>query len=94
MKVEDGTPYRPSNGTEGSCFHAEFCDKCIHESEDDPCMILARTMAFGIDDEEYPEEWIYEDGSPTCTAFRHESEGEPEPTFNDPNQKSIFEAEI
>lgn len=29
-----------SNGTEGECYYAEYCAKCIHESPDDGgCMV-------------------------------------------------------
>jgi hypothetical protein len=35
----------------------------------------AMSMAFEIDDPEYPEEWVYdEDGRPKCTAFKGKSE--------------------
>ena len=66
-----GKPYRPSNGTEGEMFQEQFCHRCRRDQdEDDPCTILTETMAFSIDDAEYPTEWVYDkDGTPCCTAF-------------------------
>lgn len=69
-------PYRPSNGTEGDCFYAQWCRHCIH---DDPatqklCDILGRTYFLTETDPDYPREWIYgEDGNPCCTAFNAEN---------------------
>ena len=70
--------YRPANGSEGMRFMARFCDRCAKEEYDERhpekgCRILAATMAFDVDDEEYPDEWTYDqDGKPTCTAFEAE----------------------
>lgn len=66
--------YRPSNGTEGEGFIACFCERCTKDNfpdENKPwCQILADTLAFDINDENYPKEWIWGmDGNPTCTAF-------------------------
>lgn len=65
--------YRPSNGTEGDIFRADWCDKCAKDANGD-CLILARTMAFDVDDEKYPVEWRrradathYPDAE--CTAY-------------------------
>lgn len=71
MSADPIRPYRPSNGTDGECFMAKWCDRCKHDAtEDDPCMILGATMAFSIDDKEYPKEWITGSGKgPRCTAF-------------------------
>lgn len=78
MNVEDGTPYRPSNGTEGMGFTECYCSNCIHEKfmhtqnhDDKKCDILSRSFLFELGDEEYPEEWVYIDGKPTCTAYQH-----------------------
>lgn len=60
--------YRPSNGTEGSCFHEAFCFKCERDKNED-CDILARTFAFSIKDKEYPVEWVTDRDGPRCTAF-------------------------
>ncbi len=61
--------YRPSNGTEGDCFRAQWCDKCAKDANHD-CRILARTMAYSVTDKEYPSEWIYDaEDNPICTAF-------------------------
>ena len=65
--------YRPSNGSEGECFMAEWCSCCEHEwySEEEGCDILGNTMAFDIDDPNYPNEWRYNsEGKPICTAFQ------------------------
>lgn len=66
--------YRPSNGTEGMLFMSNFCDNCKHMPIDpdapDQCEIQLYAMAFGINKPEYPKEWIYKDGEPTCTAFK------------------------
>lgn len=68
-RAEAGSPYRPSNGTEGACFHEALCFKCERDKNED-CDILARTFAFNIGDKEYPAEWVHDDrGRPTCTAF-------------------------
>lgn len=84
--------YRPSNGTEGMIFQSQFCDRCKRDAEFQKtqvggCGILARTLGYGIDDPEYPEEWIWnpdkclENGlefgtefSPRCTAFEATAE--------------------
>ena len=63
-----GKPYRPSNGTEGEMFMAEFCDRC--SKCDVGCQIIVASMAFEKDDPEYPKEWVFDsEGCPTCTAF-------------------------
>jgi len=50
-----------------------WCVKGIHDDyeKDKFCEILRNTMAFDVDDPEYPREWIYdESGKPCCTAFK------------------------
>ena len=73
---EDGTPYQPSNGTEGEGFTEGLCAHCKRDrafrrnpDAEEGCDILSRTMAFSIGDAEYPKEWIWKGGEPTCTAF-------------------------
>lgn len=66
--------YRPSNGDEGMSFMARFCDRCerdraFQDGTGDSCPIAAATMVFGVNDPEYPCEWIEEDDGPRCTAF-------------------------
>lgn len=68
--------YRPSNGTEGDCFQAAWCEKCERDREYQEsnggkpgCEILARTMACDVDDPRYPIEWIVDADGPKCTAF-------------------------
>jgi len=65
-------PYRPANGTEGMDFMARWCERCIHDDYEKLkfCQILGATLAFYMNDPEYPREWIYdESGKPCCTAF-------------------------
>jgi hypothetical protein len=75
IKSLAGKSYRPSNGTEGDIFRARFCDRCTKDNftDENPsggCEILMNCLCYGIDDEEYPEEWVYNsEGSPVCTAF-------------------------
>jgi hypothetical protein len=69
MPHEIGDKYRPSNGSEGECFMAEFCERCSKDSEKRPCGILGRTMAFDVEDPQYPKEWQYQANGPICTAF-------------------------
>ena len=77
---------------------ADFCEHCrydgfLHGLEDKSCEILLRSLAFEIEDEKYPVEWIYdENGNPTCTKYKYHNwaEGKPEPEYNDPNQEEMF----
>lgn len=72
-------PFRPSNGDHGDWFQSEFCERCINDAAvnrggDDPdwssgCQILARALACGIQDADYPKEWVRIDGEAQCTAF-------------------------
>ena len=70
-----GTPgkrYRPSNGTEGMMFEAEFCDQCNFgpRNQDDPgCPIFF--LYFMDDEDNLPcNAWRYDsEGLPTCVAF-------------------------
>ncbi len=87
-----GTPYKPSNGTEGMSFIESFCDRCEKDrlyreacERGNPdgavgCDILARTMLYDIGDEQYPPEFTHgQDGWPTCTAFESEKAPGTEP---------------
>jgi hypothetical protein len=81
--------YRPSNGTEGMIFEDRFCERCKREAkfrrtEDgaDGCPILMKVMAYDVDDEKYPTEWVVNLHDPVgstarCTAFQ----------FDDPNRR-------
>lgn len=66
-------PYRPSNGTEGMYFMEEHCFQCIHENPDPykkpKCHIMTLSMAYDLNDPEYPKEWCYVDDKPTCTKW-------------------------
>jgi hypothetical protein len=71
-----GKPYRPSNGTEGEYFEAQFCDRCkkMRKSPEasTQCGIYLRVSAYDIKDKKYPKQWRYApDGSgPECTSFK------------------------
>ncbi len=93
--------YRPSNGTEGMGFIETYCANCIHENPNPElkpnCDILSRTMWYGVNDKEYPTEWVYnEDNKPCCTEFKKwdwGNDGDPNdrdnpkaPVPDDPNQ--------
>jgi len=70
-------PYRPSNGSEGDWFQGVFCEKCIFDDYENDiyCDILGDSMAFNIDDKEYPKEWVYDNsGRPICTKFEENKE--------------------
>lgn len=69
--MSDHKPYRPSNGTEGDIFTARFCAKCTKREPvgSGPCKIEMYAMVCYVNDPDYPKEWRYVDGKPTCTAF-------------------------
>lgn len=71
LKARSGEPWRPSNGTEGDIFMAQWCERCaLADYDGDGCMIQLRALAHSIGDPEYPPEWqIGPDGQPCCTAF-------------------------
>ncbi len=74
--------YRPSNGTEGMIFIAQFCETCVNEefmhTQDDKsvkCGILSLTYICNLDHPKYPSEWTYDqDGKPTCTRYKWRDE--------------------
>lgn len=71
--------YRPGNGGEGEAFMALWCDKCTLDDGMDGgkiCEIIGRAMAFSINEEGYPDEWIKGKDGPECTAF--DSDGKPQ----------------
>jgi hypothetical protein len=72
-------PYRPSNGTEGEFFMAEWCEQCALSDYDGyGCAIQLRSLSLSIDDPEYPVEWcLTNGGAPQCTAFSEELPPEP-----------------
>jgi len=70
--------YRPSNGTEGEFFMADWCDRCdrdraFRDGTSDSCPIAAATMWADVNSPDYPREWICDaegwPGNPRCTAF-------------------------
>lgn len=89
--------YRPSNGTEGMWFEENHCQQCIHEHipSEKYCDIVTLVMGYYITDPEYPTEWRYVDGKPTCTKWQKwdwgnddddRNEPPPPPEPEDPNQ--------
>lgn len=92
--------YRPSNGTEGIAFIENWCGNCARSggpgkpddtgSELMGCSITGRTMAFDIEEPEYPTEWQRTDDGPTCTAFVHIGDAVPPPRC--PNTLDMFAA--
>lgn len=68
--------YRPSNGTEGELFRAQFCDRCKREKGAYVrCSILGDTLFLDVDDPDYPAEWTFDaEGKPVCTAFEGEGD--------------------
>jgi hypothetical protein len=86
--------YRPSNGSEGECFVADWCGTCerdhgmlkglpLEECDDNRvCEIIGKTYLYNVDDPEYPAEWTYDkNGAPCCTAYVEE--GKPVPVKDD-----------
>jgi hypothetical protein len=75
-------PYRPSNGTEGDMFMANWCERCTKDRarrrsvDHAGCRILSYMMAFHIEDPEFPKQIVrtadvpYIESDPRCTAFR------------------------
>lgn len=71
----DGTPYMPSNGTEGEIFMGRWCEQCSKDRFDeggDSCDIMLLALSG-----EQPEWWCYQAGLPACKAFE-EKRDEPE----------------
>jgi len=71
LKDHAGEKYRPANGTEGEIFIDRQCSQCQKNMDGTKlCDIIADTMLFNVDEDEYPSEWVYgADGQPCCTAF-------------------------
>lgn len=65
--------YQPSNATDGDIFMSRFCYRCSKMPHDrdakNQCFIVLSTMAWSVDDPEYPKQWRYIDDKPVCTAF-------------------------
>jgi len=91
-----GRKYRPSNGTEGECFHESYCYQCIHErwvhrqnenKDEDKCDIWNRALLHEPNEEEYPVEWTYKNGTPVCTSFEKFDWGNDDNGYNEPPPK-------
>ena len=76
--VETIELYQPLSVTEGDIFMSAYCYRCVkypHDSDaKSQCMIVMRSMAWSTDDKEYPRQWRYINGEPTCTAFKSREE--------------------
>lgn len=64
--------YRPSNGTDGSFFEAEFCERCSKEDLETEtfCKIHSDALLYLETEKDYPKEWIEDEKGPRCTAFK------------------------
>lgn len=93
MTISSGTyrPYRPSNGTEGDLFMAEWCQQCaLADYDGTGCTIQLRALAHDIYDPEYPAEWNFTIGGyPQCSAFA----GDPPPEPRCDKTPDMFPAE-
>jgi hypothetical protein len=90
-------PFRPSNGSHRDSFMAGFCfNQCVHfrPEHGPPCAILGRVLAYDIDDDEYPREWVREDdgSNARCTAFQLPTDPDQPPVTPRCNEtKDLFE---
>lgn len=60
--------YRPSCGSEGADFISSWCCGCERDKNED-CQIVADTFMYDTDEPEYPQQWVYGDKGPECTAW-------------------------
>jgi hypothetical protein len=57
----------------------QFCYRCARDETrdiDGGCDIIMASMVYGLDDPEYPPEWVQDDDGARCTAFEG-SHGQP-----------------
>jgi hypothetical protein len=64
--------YKPSSGIDGDLFIGIYCDNCVN---DDPandlyCEILVEATFYGIENKNYPDALVYENGKPKCMKFK------------------------
>jgi hypothetical protein len=65
-----GSPYRPSNGSEGDYFQENHCSTCHHNDDDNGCPIFNGSLMRDIGEPGYPSQWVHgEDGWGKCLAF-------------------------
>jgi hypothetical protein len=102
--MRNNEPYQPSNGTEGMGFEELHCYQCLNcdpnPEGEKQCDIWMRAVFYNPSDPEYPKEWIYKDGKPTCTSWVKwdwGNDGDPNdpnnpkaPIIPDPNQLDLF----
>lgn len=74
-----------------------WCSRCQRDAahrqdphKDDGCRILADSLAFSIDEEGYPKEWVEDDSGARCTAFVEDGAEIP---YRCPNTIDMFEKE-
>lgn len=60
-QIPNGSPYCPSNGSEGDWFCGGWCEQC---SKLNSCPLPIRSMAG-----DQPAEWVYWDQKPICLAW-------------------------
>ena len=91
----DGTPYRPSNGTDGMIFEEGWCAKCaglvhVPAAENDPTCKDCPYLSASFWDVDPPRQvWVWRDGKPTCPKFRPLPPGPDDPPPFDPRQKTF-----
>jgi hypothetical protein len=88
--------YKPHSNDEFGYFYDEWCARCHYEEEyrltnDNGCPILTSSMAFDVDDPEYPEQLTYQDEKPCCTNFCTVEDKKP---YRCPNTLDMFTKEI
>lgn len=84
IPAKAGKPYRPSNGTEGMMFQAEWCEHCErdrhYQETMEPgtgCPIIADSLVLDASDKDYPHALTHDErGRPTCLAFKPDENGD------------------
>ncbi len=86
--------FQPSNGTHGDIFLSEYCYRCAKFPHDtdakNQCQIVLATFAYDKEDPEYPKQWRYVNGRPTCTSFKSREEFNAERRLKRKKSKSII----
>ena len=74
--------YRPSSGSEGCWFYEKWCANCARDKSmngtkefdlcepEEVCTIISQTLAYSVDEPEYPKAWRDDkNGNPVCAEF-------------------------